>query len=160
MTTKQATPVRIGLIGAGAIMRLSHAPTVTVTEGAALTAVFDRDRDRAEALAADFGGRAYERLEAILAAADVDAVIVATPNRFHEEGVVAAAAHGKHVLCEKPLSVDATSSRRMLQACEEAKVILQVGFNQRFWSQVEIAKQLVDTGFIGQVHQIRSIYSE
>src|SRR3954447_12083748 len=90
MTTKHATPVRIGLIGAGAIMRLSHAPTVNATEGAALTAVFDPDRDRAEALTAAFGGRAYERLEAILAAPDVDAVIVATPNRFHEEAAVAA----------------------------------------------------------------------
>ena len=160
MTTKQATPVRIGLIGAGAIMRLSHAPTVKATEGAALTAVFDPDRDRAEALAADFGGRAYERLEAILAAPDVDAVIVATPNRFHEEAVVAAAAHGKHVFCEKPLTLDVQSARRMVDACRSAKVLLQVGFNQRFWSQVQITKSLIDAGFIGKVHQFRSNYSE
>jgi predicted dehydrogenase len=48
----------------------------------------------------------------------------------------------------------------MVKACEDAKVVLQVGFNQRFWAQVEIAKQLIDAGFIGKIHQMRSIYSE
>ena len=48
----------------------------------------------------------------------------------------------------------------MVKACEDAKVVLQVGFNQRFWGQVEIAKQLIDAGFIGKIHQMRSIYSE
>src|SRR3954451_21711377 len=117
MTTRQATPVRIGLIGAGAIMRLSHAPTVKATEGATLTAVFDPDRDRAEALTADFGGRAYERLETILAAPDVDAFLVATPTRSHEEAVVAAAAHGRPVSCKNPLTLDVQSARRMVDAC-------------------------------------------
>ena len=64
------------------------------------------------------------------------------------------------MLCEKPLAVDAAAARRMVRACDEAKVVLQVGFNQRFWAQVEIAKQLVESGFIGTVHQMRSIYSE
>ena len=90
----------------------------------------------------------------------LDAVIVATPNKYHEEGVVSAAKHSKHVLCEKPLSVDAAAARRMVKACDDAKVVLQVGFNQRFWAQVEIAKQLIDAGFIGTIHQMRSIYSE
>jgi predicted dehydrogenase len=151
---------RIGLVGAGAIMRLSHAPTIKASDCAELVAVFDTDLKRAEAITADFGGKAFDNLEAMLDMPDLDAVIVATPNRFHEEGVVAAAKRGKHVLCEKPLAVDAAGARRMVKACDEARVILQVGFNQRFWAQVEIAKQLVDAGFIGKVHQIRSIYSE
>ena len=159
-TSRDAAPIRIGLVGAGAIMRLSHAPTVKRTSGAALAAVFDRDLSRAEALTGDFGGRAYRDLEAMLSSPDVDAVIVATPNRFHEEGVLAAAAHGKHVFCEKPLTLDVQSARRMIEACRKAKVLLQVGFNQRFWGQTQIAKSLIDSGFIGKVHQYRSNYSE
>ena len=151
---------RIGLVGAGAIMRLSHAPTIKASDAAELTAVFDTDLARAEAITKDFGGKAFDNLEAMLGLRDLDAVIVATPNRFHEAGVVAAAEHGKHVFCEKPLSIDTAAARRMIKACEKAKVVLQVGFNQRFWGQVEIAKQLVDSGFIGKVHQMRSIYSE
>ncbi len=156
----EPAPVRIGLIGAGAIMRLSHAPTIQRTEGAALTAIFDRDLARAKALSAEFGGRVYDKLEAMLDASDIDAVIVATPNRFHEEGVLAAAAHGKHVFCEKPLTLDVQSAQRMVDACRDAKVLLQVGFNQRFWPQVQIAKRLIDSGFIGTVHQYKSNYSE
>lgn len=152
--------VRIGLVGAGAIMRLSHAPTIRSSDCAELVAVFDADIQRAEVLTSDFGGKPFDNLESMLGLKDLDAVIVATPNKFHEEGVVAAAAHGKHVLCEKPLSVDAAGGRRMVDACNKAGVVLQVGFNQRFWGQVEIAKALIDAGFIGKVHQMRSIYSE
>jgi len=152
--------IRIGLIGAGAIMRLSHAPTIRRSNDAELVAVFDTERARAEAVTADFGGRAFDDLEAMLDLPDLDAVIVATPNRFHEAGVLAAAARGKHVLCEKPLAVDAAAARRIVKACEDARVVLQVGFNQRFWAQNEIAKALVDAGFIGKVHQMRSVLSE
>ena len=155
-----AQKIRIGLVGAGAIMRLSHAPTINASAGAELVAVFDADLQRAEAIVKDFGGTAYDDLDRMLETPGLDAVVVATPNRFHEEGVLAAAAHGKHVLCEKPLAIDAAAARRMVEACEEAKVVLQVGFNQRFWAQVQIAKQLIDAGFIGRIHQMRSIYSE
>src|SRR5262245_17755140 len=121
--------VGIGLIGAGAIMRLSHAPTIRASDSAELVAIFDTDIKRAEAITKDFGGQAFDNLEAMLSLRNLDAVIVATPNTFHEEGVVAAARHGKHVLCEKPLAVAASAARRMVRACDEAKVVLQVGFN-------------------------------
>jgi predicted dehydrogenase len=90
----------------------------------------------------------------------VDAVIVATPNRFHAEGAIAASNHGKHVLCEKPLAITIAECRAMIAAADQSKTVLQVGFNQRFWTQVKIAKTLIDAGFIGKVHQMRSIYSE
>lgn len=160
MSEQGERPIRIGLIGAGAIMRLSHGPVISKSRDAELAAVFDPDSERAKAIAADFGGRAFDDLEAMLDKGGVEAVVVATPNRFHADGVVAAAAHGKHVFCEKPLAIDVADCRRMIEACEQAGTVLQVGFNQRFWSQVQIAKGLVDAGFIGKVHQMRSIYSE
>jgi predicted dehydrogenase len=156
----QGPKIKVGLVGSGAIMRLSHAPTIKASKDAELVAVFDTDLNRAEGLTREFGGKAFDHLEAMLDVSGLDAVIVATPNKYHEEGVVAAAKHGKHVLCEKPLSVDAAAARHMVKACDDAKVVLQVGFNQRFWAQVEIAKQLIDAGFIGTIHQMRSIYSE
>lgn len=160
MSLSSERPVRIGLVGAGAIMRLSHAPTIQRTPGAELVAVFDRDLARAEAITQDFGGRAYGELDALLGDPDVEAVIVATPNRYHAEAVIAAAEHGRHVLCEKPLALDVQSARRMVEACHAANVVLQVGFNQRFWAQVAIAKSLIEAGVIGAVHQFRSTYSE
>jgi predicted dehydrogenase len=159
MSTSADRRVRIGLIGAGAIMRLSHAPVITRSADAELAAVFDNDSGRAATLAADFGCPAFTALGAMLDS-DIDAVIVATPNRFHAEGVIAAAQHGKHVLCEKPLALGIAEGHQMLDACRQAGVVLQVGFNQRFWPQVQIAKALVDAGFIGAIHQMRSTYSE
>ncbi len=155
-----AKPVRIGLVGAGAIMRLSHAPTIVASSDAELVAVFDKDLAHAESIAAQFGGVATDDLYRMLESPALDAVVVATPNCFHEAGVLAAAEHGKHVLCEKPLALDVAAARWMIDACEAAGVMLQVGFNQRFWAQNEIAKQLIDAGLIGKVHQMRSVYSE
>jgi predicted dehydrogenase len=153
-------PVGIGLIGAGAIMRLSHAPTIARSKDAKLIGVFDRDFSRATGLAEENGAKAYAELDALLGAKDVDAVIVATPNIFHGEAVIAAAAAEKHVLCEKPLALEIKTARKMIDACAAKNLVLQVGFNQRFWAQVEIAKNLVDSGFIGDVHGFRSVYSE
>jgi predicted dehydrogenase len=160
MPNSDVTPIRIGLVGAGAIMRLSHAPVIAKSEIATLAAVFDVDLPRAEAIVAEFGGKAFDNLDAMLERGNVDAVIVATPNDAHPTGVIAAAERGKHVLCEKPLAIGVADCRRMIEACDKAKVVLQVGFNQRFWNQVQIAKALVDAGFIGKIHQMRSIYSE
>src|SRR5687768_11218798 len=98
--------IGIGLVGAGAIMRLSHAPTIARSNDARLVGVFDADLQRAQELAERFGANVYPALEAMLATKDVDAVIVATPNRDHPQSVIAAAAAGKHVLCEKPLAID------------------------------------------------------
>ena len=160
MAKSDRKPVRIGLVGAGAIMRLSHGPVIAKSGIAEVAAVFDVALPRAEAIAAEFGGTAFDDLEAMLDKGGVDAVVVATPNNHHHDGVIAAAERGKHVLCEKPLAVTVAECRRMVDACDKTGVILQVGFNQRFWSQVQIAKALVDAGFIGKVHQMRSIYSE
>ena len=109
-------PIRIGLIGAGAIMRLSHGPVISRSNEASLAAVFDTDLARAEAITRDFGGKAFDNLEQMLETGGVDAVIVATPNRFHAEGAIAASNHGKHVLCEKPLAITIAECRAMIAA--------------------------------------------
>lgn len=152
--------IRFGLIGAGSIMRLGHAPNIAASPDTALLAVFDTNLRNAEAIAGQFGGHAFDNLDHMLDSSEIDAVVVATPNCFHEEGVIAAAQRGKHVLCEKPMCLDVASAQRMIDACRQAGVNLQVGFNQRFWAQVEIARALIRSGFIGDVHQFRSMYSE
>jgi predicted dehydrogenase len=142
-------------------MRLSHVPTIARSAEAVITAVFDVDPARAEALAAEANApRHTSDLNALVEGRDIDAVIVATPNVFHAEAVLAAAAAGKQVLCEKPLALNIATAATMVKACIEAKVVLQVGFNQRCWGQVEIAKSLIDSGFIGKVHGFLSLYAE
>ncbi len=152
--------LRIGLVGAGTIMRIAHAPTLATSADAELAAVFDLEITRANAITKTFGGHAYDDLGRMLEQADLNAVVVATPNCFHEENVVAAAAHGLHVLCEKPLAINVASAAQMIKACDDAGVVLQTGFNQRFWTQNRIAREIICSGLIGQIHQMRSLYSE
>lgn len=152
--------LKIGLIGSGAIMRLAHAPTIRASGCAELTAVFDTDIHRANALVSEFGGFAFDNLDEMLDKAGLDAVIVATPNLYHQASVIKAAEYGLHVLCEKPLAIDIGSAAHMVRACREAGVVLQTGFNQRFWTQNRLAKELIHSGFIGEVHQMRSLYAE
>ena len=154
-------PVGFGIVGAGAIVGLSHGPAMARLAEARLVAVSDKDAARAEANGRAWGAeRWYAETEALIADAAVEAVLVATPNRFHRAAVEMAAAAGKPVFCEKPLAATLTDARAMVEACAAARVILQVGFNQRFWAQVRIAKQLIDTGFIGRVHGCRSLFAE
>jgi myo-inositol 2-dehydrogenase/D-chiro-inositol 1-dehydrogenase/scyllo-inositol 2-dehydrogenase (NAD+) len=87
----------------------------------------------------------------------VDAVVVATPTEHHREIVVAAAGAGKHVLCEKPMAMNAAECDAMIAAAAVARVKLQIGFMRRFDAGFVAARQCVDAGEIGRVVQVRSL---
>ena len=94
----------------------------------------------------------------LLARDDVDLVDICVPNRAHEEIVVAAAAAGKHIYCEKPLSMSVAEGRRMVEAVEKAGVKSQMTFNFRFYPAITRARQLVAEGFLGRVFSFRGRY--
>ncbi len=94
----------------------------------------------------------------LLARDDVQVVDVSVPNDRHEEIVLAAAAAGKHIYCEKPLALDAAQAERMAHAVEEAGVKAQVTFNFRFVPAVLRARQLLDEGLVGRVFSFRTWY--
>jgi predicted dehydrogenase len=124
------------------------------TRGAQLIAV--AVGRRAEHLAADYGIDAEPSVAALVARPDVDAVIQATPDQIRMEQVRAAAAAGKHVLSEKPLAPDVAQADQMIAACRDAGVTLMVCQTARYRGTLARAKQLVDSGRIGKVLQIRT----
>jgi myo-inositol 2-dehydrogenase/D-chiro-inositol 1-dehydrogenase/scyllo-inositol 2-dehydrogenase (NAD+) len=87
----------------------------------------------------------------------VDAVVVATPTKFHRDIVVAAARAGKHVLCEKPMATCGEECDEMIAAAEAARVKLQIGFMRRFDASFLAAKHRVDAGEIGDVVLVKSL---
>ena len=87
---------------------------------------------------------------------EVDAVIVVTPTQFHKEIVLAAAAAGKHVFCEKPMADSEEECDEMIEACKKAYVKLQIGFMRRFDRSFRRAKEMADSGAIGGVTMIKS----
>ena len=94
----------------------------------------------------------------LLARSDVDVVDICTPNHLHEEIIVAAAAAGKHIYCEKPLAMNVAEGRRIVAAVQKAGVKSQMTFNLRFFPAVTRARQLIDAGFLGQIFSFRGRY--
>lgn len=151
------TPVRIGLIGAGRI-GASHASVIARrVPDAQLVAVADPRPGVAADLAEPLGARGETSPEAVFAADDVDAVVIAASSTAHADLIVAAAEAGKHVFSEKPAGMSLTEIERGIEATAQARVAFQVGFNRRFAADFRAAHEAIVAGRIGTVRQLRSV---
>jgi myo-inositol 2-dehydrogenase / D-chiro-inositol 1-dehydrogenase len=150
--------VRVALIGSGR-MGAYHGETLARrVPGAQLAAVADPAPGAAERLAGSLGAdRAYTDVTGLWEDPAVDAVVIAAPARSHADLVVAAAAAGKHVFCEKPMAVTLPDADRAIDAARAAGVVLQVGFNRRFAADWRAARALLDAGTLGTPRQLRSL---
>lgn len=152
--------MRFGIIGCGSIAANSFAPSLVHSNMLDLVAVCRRDAEKAKEFADKFGGCAhYGSAQELLADDSVEAVVVSTPSDTHCEYTLAAAAAGKHVLCEKPMALDRHESRRMIEACRAAGVSLGVAYRRRLFPQVLEAKRRIAAGEIGPKVCTRSHYS-
>jgi myo-inositol 2-dehydrogenase/D-chiro-inositol 1-dehydrogenase len=144
--------VRIGVIGTGAIGRDHSRRIQQVLAGAEITALSDYSRSAAEAVKADLApdARVYDKGEELIAADDVDAVLVCSTGPTHEVYVLAAIAAGKPCFCEKPLATTADGAKRIVDAEAAAgKRLVQVGFMRRYDVGYRMLKKVVDSD-IGQ----------
>jgi scyllo-inositol 2-dehydrogenase (NAD+) len=126
---------------------------------AELVALVDVHAESRAAAEAELGleGRGFADLGAALAATDVDAVVITTPTFTHAALVREAAAHGLHVLCEKPMALSVAECDAMIGDCERAGVTLQLAFMRRFDPPFVQAKAQLDAGDIGDVLMVRSL---
>src|SRR5215470_11113360 len=152
MTSRE---VGVGLVGTGFIARV-HAEAVSRSALASVRAVASRSADRAEAFARHWGIPAWHTdYEELVARKDVDLVCVAAPNWLHRDIVVAAAAAGKHVVCEKPLARTLREADEMIAACRRAGVKLMYAEELCFAPKYVRAKELADEGALGEVYLVR-----
>jgi myo-inositol 2-dehydrogenase/D-chiro-inositol 1-dehydrogenase len=151
--------LKVGVVGAGA-MGASHIATLAAGVPAAqVTRVFDMDTARAKDVAASVAAVASDSSDALITDADVDAVVVASPDFTHADLVVACLAAGKPVLCEKPLAVSADESRRVVDAeVALGRRLVQVGFNRRFDPGFLDLKASVVDGSLGAVRLVHGIH--
>lgn len=160
MTSSSTTGLRVGVIGVG-MMGADHAERlVHRTANASLVAVADPDQERATALASQYDGvRVFADPLELIADDGVDAVLIASPGFVHEEQVLACIAAGKYVLCEKPLTMDAESSLRVVEA-ERAggKPLVQVGFMRRFDPEYAAMKAMLDSGELGRLLLVHNVH--
>ncbi len=130
-------PIRVGVIGAGAISQVAHLPVLRRLQGVEVAAICDNDVGKAQALAARFDVKeTYDDIEEVLRYGNVDVVVICTPNHLHEIHVTSALAAGVHVLCERPLALTLAGVERALAASDRYGKRVMVGMNHRFRSDV------------------------
>ena len=140
--------VRIGVIGTGMIGRDHTRRIQQVLAGAEVVALSDYNPDAARAVQADLApkARVYDKGEDLIAADDVDAVLVTSTGATHEPYVLAAIAAGKPCFCEKPLATTADGAKRIVDAeVAHGKRLVQVGFMRRYDAGYVALKQAVDS---------------
>jgi predicted dehydrogenase len=147
--------LRFGLIGAGRIARNQIAPAIHAAQRATLYATASRDLTRAASTKPE---RAYDSYDALLADSSVDAVYVATHNGLHKELSIAAMRAGKHVICEKPLAMNAHDCEEMACVAESTGMRLAEAFMYRHHPQIARARELVRNGVIGDVMAVEASF--
>jgi len=149
--------VRWGILGCGTIATHAVAPAIRWSQNGELVAIGSRDaataRAKAELVAAP---RAHASYEALLADREIDAVYIGLPNGLHEEWALRAAEAGKHVLCDKSLTLSSASAQRIVRAFKSRGLRIVEGFMVRHHPQWEIVRRLLADRAIGDVRSIRA----
>jgi inositol 2-dehydrogenase len=147
----------IGVLGVGEMGR-RHAENLRRLPEARLLAIADVAPDRARQAASELETeQSYRSLEEMLACKDLQAVLIATPDKFHAQAIRMAAAAGKDILCEKPLATNLADAHAALDAVRKAGVRLQIGFMRRYDPAYEAARKRVEAGEIGEPVVFKSV---
>jgi len=150
------TRIRFGVVGLGAIGVVHAENLAGRVPGASLLWVADTRAEAVDQAVHRFGVRGTTDSTELLAASDVDAVVIATPASSHSTLVEEAAQAGKHVLCEKPLAQDENEALRAIGAADSADVRLQVGFQRRFDAEFEATASRIRAGELGIPYQYQA----
>lgn len=145
--------MRIGVVGAAGKIGQLRIKSIANNSKTSLAAVLDVTQEVAEGSSPGTPG--FSELEAFLET-EMDAVIVSTPPKVHEEACVAALERGLDVLVEKPMASSLESCRRMTAAAEKAGRTLATGFNMRYYPAFAFVKDTIDAGKIGNLDHVRA----
>jgi predicted dehydrogenase len=149
--------LRVGVIGLG--MGAGHVRSFKACPEADVVAVADTDPNRLKDVANDTDvPNRYTDATKMIRKENLDVVAIATPNKFHKPLTLAALKAGAHVLCEKPMAMNAVEAKQMLDAADKAKRRLMINFSYRFTPQCQALKKAVDSGILGDVYFARTIW--
>lgn len=154
MTNTQA--IRVGMAGLGRSGWGIHCQTLSgMAEQFQVVAVTDIDAARCNEAQTAFDCRVHDSVESLVADADVDLVVVATPNRFHAPHALMALEAGKHVVCEKPFGFTVGDVDAMIKASQKSGVVVQPFQQRRYEPDFRKVKEICDSGILGEITFIR-----
>ena len=149
-----------GVLGAGFIANRAMIPAIQGSSQSRVLAVASRDTRRGQEAAQRYSiERVYNDYGDLLDDPDVQVVYIALPNHLHREWCIRAAHAGKHVLCEKPLALDAAESDVIISTCHSLKVLLMEAVMYRFHPRMQALKYMIATGAVGELRFIHSAFS-
>jgi len=149
-----------GILGPGYVATRAVIPAIQQVPGAHVLAVASSNKERAQAASAQFSiERTYTSYQALLDDPDVHAVYIALPNHLHREWTIHAAQAGKHVLCEKPLAMNASECEEMIAACQQSNVLLMEAVMYRFHPRMLHLKQMLTAGELGDIRFLHAAFS-
>jgi len=149
--------IKLGLIGAGGISQ-AHCRTMASIEGAEIIAVSDLVQANLDRAKENWGiSKTFNDYNKMLEMDELEAVLVCTPTGVHGAPTVAALKAGKHVLCEKPMEAKLGPATEMVRAAHENGKILMVALKLRYSPQVIKAKEIVDTGALGDIYYVETV---
>lgn len=152
-----ATPLRIGILGAARIAPMALIRPARQVPAAQVVAVAARDRARAQAFATKQGiARVHDSYDALLADSNVDAIYNPLPNSLHCEWTIKALEAGKHVLCEKPIASNAEEAQKMADAAARTGRVLMEAFHYRYHPLAARMRAIIAGGDLGSVRHIET----
>ncbi|HVU33217.1 MAG TPA: Gfo/Idh/MocA family oxidoreductase [Opitutaceae bacterium] len=157
MTTTRR--LRWGVLGYARIARLSVIPAIPKTSNAEFYALASRDRAKLDQCrAAGAPARLFESYDELVRDPNVEAIYIPLPNSLHREWTLKAAAHGKHVLCEKPMGLTAAEAREMAAACQAHGVLLMEAFMYRYTPRTRKVVEILRSGVLGEIKQVNAFF--
>ena len=152
--------LRWGVLGAARIATAKVIPAIQQASGCHVTAIASRDATRARDAARSLGiPKAYASYEQLLDDPEVDVIYNPLPNHLHVPWTLAAAEAGKHVLCEKPIALSAAEARQLIEARNRTGVYIQEAFMVRTHPQWVKAREIVDSGRLGELRSMIGAFS-
>lgn len=151
--------VKLGLIGCGRIAQVAHLPALEKADGVELVVVCDPSEDVVRGVASRYGiGSHVSGAADVFKNSQVDAVLIAVPDRFHYALTEAALLAGKHVLVEKPLSSDSGEAQRLVELQARTGLVLQVGATKRHDPGLSFARDFLASGRLGEARSFNAWY--
>ena len=150
--------IKAGIIGCGSIARLRHAPEYKANPYVSDIVFYDRNIERAEALANQFGGSVAKTVEELLDDPSIKVISDCSSNESHHIFSTKALLSGKHVLCEKPLALTVEHANKIIEAQSNSGKKLMVGHNQRLNRAHQMAKEILETNKLGDVLTFRTTF--
>lgn len=157
--THHKKKVRIGVIGTGGIANGAHLPGYSlVPDECEVFAICDIDPVALEKTAAKYPNIPHKLADykELLAMPEIDAISVCTPNYVHHPVTIDALNAGKHVLCEKPIGMNAIEGAEMVETARKNGKFLQIGYNSRFQPSNQVLKRFLDAGELGEIYYGRA----